>query len=262
MPELPDVEVLSRYVDATSLHRRIDDVHLGERLVTDVSPQTLREHLRGAELEETRRHGKHLFVRVDDDGWLRLHFGMTGTLRAGSGDDPDHTELRLDFADGGHLWFVDPRKFGEISWVRDVSGFVDDQDLGPDPLVDDVDRDQLAERLAGRRGSVKHTLMDQRTLAGMGNVYVDEVLFRVGIHPESATGALGDDRVDALHRALREVIDEAIADRADPERLPDDWLVTHREDGATCPRCGGTIRRLQVSGRSTYACADHQARLG
>lgn len=259
MPELPDVEVFKRYVDSTSLHREIADVLLRERLVEDVSPQRIRDGLRSARLSETRRHGKHLFARAGDDGWLRLHFGMTGWLGAYSeGEDPDHTELRIDFADGSHLAFVDQRKLGAISWIEDVDEFVQEQGLGPDPLVDDLDLSRFTEIVGGRRGTIKSTLMSQDLIAGLGNVYVDEILFQVGAHPEVEAGELADERLAEIRSVMGHVIETAIDRGADVAELPDTWLLPHREEGVACPRCGGEIRHTEVSGRTTYYCGTHQ----
>lgn len=261
MPELPDVEVCKRYLDATSLHRGIDEVLLREQLVEDVPPQRIRDGLRGARLTGTRRHGKHLFVRADDRGWLRLHFGMTGWLEAyEDGEAPEHTELRIDFADGSHLAYVDQRKFGAISWVDDVDDFVEEQGLGPDPLGDDLGPTRFAEIVGGRRGTIKSTLMNQDLLAGLGNVYVDEILFQAGVHPETGSGELTEDQLGELHATMGNVIETAIDRGADVEELPDTWLLPHREEGLACPRCDGEIRHREVAGRTTYFCGSHQAR--
>lgn len=261
MPELPDVEVLRRYVDRTSLHRRIDDL-LVRRQLAEGSPQTVRRHLRGAQLEGTRRHGKHLFVRSSDGGWLRLHFGMTGTLAAYSGeDDPGYTELRLDFADGSHLAYVCQRKLGSIGWVDDVDAFIESHRLGPDPLADSVGKREFTDLVGGRRGSIKSALMNQEVLAGLGNVYVDELLFQAGIHPASNPTSLGEDRLGHLHTTMRRVIDTAIQRGADVARVPNGWLLPHREPDATCPRCGGRIEKIRVGQRATYVCDGHQERI-
>lgn len=262
MPELPDVEILKRYVDATSLHKEVADVMVRAQLVVGSSPQTIRERLRGSELTETRRHGKHLFVHVSDEGWLRLHFGMTGTLEASSGEVPEHTELRLDFEDGTHLAYVNQRKFGEISWVDEVDAFVNEHELGPDPLADDVDRETFGKLIGARRGSIKSTLMNQEVLAGLGNVYVDEILFQARLHPESATEALTAPHLDLLFDTMNQVIDGAIEHQADVERLPEDWLLPNREPDVPCPRGGGQVHTIEVAGRTTYLCPDHQERIG
>lgn len=261
MPELPDVEIFRRYVDATSLHRRVDDLMVRGQLV-EGSPQTIRRHLRGAALEETRRHGKHLFVRSSDDGWLRLHFGMTGGLSAyADGEEPEYTELRLDFEDGSHLAYTSRRRLGEISWVDDVDGFIEEHRLGPDPLADDMTVGEFSDLIGSRKGTVKTALMNQSVLAGLGNVYVDELLFQAGLHPESETSKLGEDDLRRLFRSMRRVMDRAIDRQADPGRLPDTWLLPHREPDVPCPRGDGTIRRWEVGGRATYACDRHQTRV-
>jgi len=258
MPELPDVQVFKELVDATSLHQRIEDVMLREEMVEESSPQKIRDRMRGAELEETRRHGKHLFLKSADDGWLRLHFGMTGDLVSYStGEDPEHTQLRIDFDDGSHLAYTCQRKFGEISWVEDVDSFVEDQQLGPDAL-NDLDLEELRQIVANRRGSIKGTLMSQGAIAGLGNVYVDEILFQSGIHPESSTQKLEPDSVAALFESIQEVSEEAIQARAEVADMPDDWLLPHRGKGSSCPRDGATIEKVEVSGRPTYVCTEHQ----
>lgn len=262
MPELPDVEVHRRYVDATSLHRTIADVFLREELVEDVAPQTIRDHLRGSRLTGTRRHGKHLFLHSSDGGWLRLHFGMTGRLEA-SADLPadDHVHLRMDFVDGARLAYLSDRKLGAISWTDDVDGFVAAAGLGPDAVAEDVDPEVFAERVGTRRGSVKSALMDQQVLAGLGNVYVDEMLFQSGIDPTSSAGGLTHDHLDRLHEVMHHVIEVAVDRQADVDRLPDDWLLPHREPGLGCPRCEGQLRRTEVGGRATYHCPAHQEHL-
>lgn len=245
-------------MDATSLHRAVEEVFLREQLVEATNPQTIRDHLMGNELDSTRRHGKHLFVHAGD-GWLRLHFGMTGYLDATSSDEPeDHTELLLEFEDGRRLSYVNERKFGAVSWADDVDSFVEEHDLGPDPLADRMDRAAFRDRLKDRSGSIKGTLMNQSVVAGLGNVYTDESLFQAGIHPESDTQALSDEEQADLFSVMMRLIDTAIERGADVEELPDSWLLPHREPGQRCPRDGGTIERITVSGRATYLCADHQ----
>ena len=262
MPELPDVQVFKELVDATSLHQSIEDVMLRDEMVEDVAPQTIRDRLRDVELREARRHGKHLFLRAGENGWLRLHFGMTGTLVSYSDEeDPEHTQLRIDFEDGSHLAYVCQRKFGEISWVDDVRAFIDERELGPDALQD-MDAGLFRQILSDRRGSIKGTLMSQDAIAGLGNVYVDEVLFQAGIHPESPTEKLDEDEIVELFGTIQDVSQGAIEARADVDEMPDDWLLPNREEGASCPRDGASIEKIEVSGRPTYLCTGHQELIG
>lgn len=261
MPELPDVEVFKRYLDATALHQTVEEVTVEDPdLLEGVSGDALRRRLRGRELAGTRRHGKYLFAEAAGEGWLVLHFGMTGFLKYFRREDsaPDHPRLLLAFFDGYRLAYDCQRKFGAVGWTGDVDRFVADKGLGPDPLGADFGLAAFRARLDGRRGAIKPTLMNQEVLAGVGNVYSDEILFHAGIHPERKVPDLGEDDVAAIHRALGRVLEEAIRAQVDPHRLPDGYLLPRREEGAGCPRCAGTVRRKKVSGRSAYFCGDHQ----
>jgi len=260
MPELPDVQVFKEYFDATSLHHVIREVHFRDvdELLDDVSRTTLRRHLEGGALRSTRRHGKHLFSRLEGGRWLRLHFGMTGSLRyfkTSSSVAPEYSKLRLVFDNGFQLAYVNARKLGAVGLVSDVDAWVEEAGLGPDALG--LSRESLGRRLEGRRGGVKSTLMNQEVAAGIGNVYADEILFRCGIHPRRKIPDLDEKGIDSLHQGMKEVFQKAIDGRV--ETFPDDFLIQRREEGADCPRCGGRIEKATVAGRSTYFCSRHQA---
>jgi len=257
MPELPDVQVFREYLDATALHRSVATTRVrDELLLEDVSRQALARRLKGRPLEESRRHGKHLFARAADVGWLRLHFGMTGSLefRQNAGALPDHTALSLEFEDGSSLSYLNVRRFGEIGWADDVDGWIEERGLGPDALG--LDLRTFRSILEGRRGTIKGALMDQSAIAGIGNVYGDEVLFQSGVHPRTPVAALDDDTVARIHGCVRPVLAQAIEARV--ESFPGSFLVPRREEGAPCPKCGGTIAKIEVVGRPTYVCPDHQ----
>lgn len=264
IPELPDVQVFKEYVDATSLHRRIEGVEVdAERVLQDVSARSLAATLRGRTPASTRRHGKHLFVELEGgpERWMRLHFGMTGSLEAWRTEPPDaldHVRLRLDFGDGSHLAYRCPRRFGEVGLVETPDDFVRERGLGPDPWPEDFDADAFRRCLEGRRGMIKTTLMNQEVVAGLGNVYVDEILFQAGVHPERTVPDLDGEEVGRIHRVTGRVLRKAVEARARPERMPQRWLVPGREEGRACPRCDGTIEKLEVGGRPTYVCPDHQ----
>lgn len=258
MPELPDVEVERRYLQSTALHRPVAEVHVDrERILDGTTPQALGRRLNGRRFQEARRHGKHLFVGTDDESWLHLHFGMTGTLQFRERDEVEpHARARFVFEDGASLQFVNPRLLGGVSVVPSIERFVREHDLGPDVL--ELTREEFGELVAGRRGMIKTTLMDQSTMAGIGNVYSDEILYHEGIHPKLGTDALDDDALKSLHARTVEVLETAVDAQVDVERMPDDWLLPRREEGADCPRCGGEIVKLDVSGRSAYLCPSCQ----
>lgn len=265
MPELPDVETFRRYVEATALHQKIvtAEVH-APRMLKGVSAARLAGALEGSAFASTARHGKYLFVALGRGGWLLMHFGMTGQLkyRKDGGEALAGARLVVRFANGYCLAGFWTRRLGRIGLVEEPAGFVEAEGLGPDALDSRLDRAAFRKMLGGRRGMVKSALMDQGFIAGIGNIYSDEILFQAGIHPKAAARALDDDRANTLHRALRHVLRLAIERQADPERLPRSWLLPHRREGERCPRCGGAVDQLKVSGRSAYFCPDCQGRAG
>ncbi|MBD3307187.1 Fpg/Nei family DNA glycosylase [candidate division KSB3 bacterium] len=257
MPELPDVEVLKQYVDATSLHQPITGVDVrAEAILEDTSPEKLSSVLHGSSLEQTARHGKHLFIHVDDEPWLGVHFGMTGFFKYFRDEDsePPHTRLVISFDNGYHLAYDSQRKLGKITLIDQVSRYLQEQKLGPDALSPAWDFDAFASALEGRRGMVKTALMNQEILAGIGNIYADEILFHAGISPKSSLSELDEKHLRTLFETMTEVLQTAVDCRADPAQLPDSFLLPHREEGAPCPRCGGTIATVKVSGRTSYYC--------
>ena len=173
MPELPDVEIFKQYLDATSLHQEINRVEVHSTQVLEgISARKLRRRLEGHAFESSRRHGKYLFVRLNEGNWLVLHFGMTGFLRYYKNPEQsgDHTRLRIDFKNGFHLAFDCQRKLGLIDWVEDPKEFIRKKELGDDPLSEHFDLSRFTELLEGKRGSVKSALMNQSVIAGIGNI--------------------------------------------------------------------------------------------
>jgi formamidopyrimidine-DNA glycosylase len=272
MPELPDVETFKRYLDATSLHQRITDVDVCNAYVLkDVSAHELVRELKGRRFESSRRHGKHLFVRADHAIWLRLHFGMTGFLRYFKDEEKTRRPVSAKATAGSHarvvfvfekdprLAFDDQRMFGEIGLVKDVDQFLKKRGLGPDAL--DVDLAEFKNILAKHRRAVKPILLNQKLIAGIGNIYADEILFRARIHPVTQTSAL-EKAVETLFRATRYILQKAIEAKAAVDRMPKSWLLPHRGKGGKCPRCGRKLKSATIGGRTAWFCAHCQRRTG
>ncbi len=263
MPELPDVETFKRYIDSTALHQKISGLEVKDKqVVGPVSFDDLEQALAGYTLERTRRHGKYLFVQINSGRWLLMHFGMTGRLKyfKNPDTDPEYDQLRINFSDGYHLAYVSPRKLGEVSLVEDVDEFLKEQQLGPDALDADFDWAAFEEAFAGRRGMLKPALMNQHIMAGVGNVYSDEIMFQMRLHPRTQISALDSDTLKEVYQTMHRVLEMAIDRQANPNRFPDDYLIPHREMDADCPDCGGKVDRVQVSGRSAYYCPSCQRR--
>jgi formamidopyrimidine-DNA glycosylase len=255
MPELPDVEIFKQYLDATALHQTIDRVELDTTTILEnLSRQTLIQTLNGRRFESTRRHGKHLSVALDRGPYLTLHFGMTGYLKyfKDPDDGPTHVRLLLSFSNGYHLAYVSQRKLGRVGRTDDPEKFIQEKNLGPDAL--ELDLDGFKEVLAGRRGMLKPTLMNQSVLAGLGNVYSDEILYHCGLHPKAKTDSLAAGVREKLFNEMRQTLREAIQDRADPQKFPESWITPRRHKGGECPKGHGPLERIKVAGRGAYYC--------
>jgi formamidopyrimidine-DNA glycosylase len=259
MPELPDVETFKRYLDATSLHQRIVRVEVRNTYVLkNISARELQRKLTRRCFESSRRHGKHLFVRTDGDSWLRFHFGMTGSFCYFKSREktPLHTRLLFSFEKDFQLAFDDQRMFGEIGLIDNVDEFLASRRLGPDALAIDVAR--FRKLFASHQGAVKSALLNQRLLAGIGNIYADEILFRACVHPATNISALNERAVVKLFRALRYILKKAIDARADAERMPRSGLLLRRRKGGRCPRCGRELHSATIGGRTAWFCAHCQ----
>lgn len=255
MPELPDVEVFKRYLDSTALHQKISSTEVkNEKVLGDVSAGELEKELAGKRFESARRHGKYMFVELDGGGWLVLHFGMTGYLKyfKDMEDEPPHDRFLVTFENGFHLAFDCQRMLGKVDLAESPEDLIESEGLGPDPL--ELDFTSFRERLAGKSGAIKPALMDQKVLAGIGNVYSDEILFQTRIHPKKKTGQLDDDVLENLFNETHHVLQTAIEHDANPEDMPDSFLLTRRVEGEECPRNNGKIKKIKVGSRPTYYC--------
>jgi formamidopyrimidine-DNA glycosylase len=271
MPELPDVETFKRYVDATSLHQQILGVDVRNAYVLKgVSKRELAERLKGRCFESSRRHGKHLFVRADDDLWLRMHFGMTGFLHyfkdektpsplSAEASAGKHARVLFVFENDYRLAFIDQRKFGEIGLVKNVDEFLKERGLGTDAL--DVDLAEFKNVLTKHRGAAKSLLMNQKLIAGIGNIYADEILFRARMHPATQISTLRAGAVVKLFRAARYVLGKAITAKADADRMPKSWLLHRRGKRGKCSRCGRELKSARIGGRTAWFCAHCQKRV-
>jgi formamidopyrimidine-DNA glycosylase len=257
MPELPDVEVFKQYVDATALHQEITEVTVRSReVLKGVSSQRLKDQLVSHCFESTRRHGKYLFVHVESGPWLVLHFGMTGFVKYFKDIEnaPPHARLLVSFSNGYHLAYDSQRKLGEILLIDDANEFIRKKRLGPDALDPNFDFDVFRRTLKKGRAMIKSALMNQQRVAGIGNIYSDEILFQARIHPKKKLSHLGEEDHRKIFRAMKEVLEVAIERRTNPEEFPDDYLIPHRHVGERCPNCPGTIEKVKISGRTAYFC--------
>jgi formamidopyrimidine-DNA glycosylase len=261
MPELPEVETFKRYLDSTSLHQRITHVEVRDAYVLKhISARGLARRLKGRRFENSHRHGKHLFVHSGDELWLRLHFGMTGWLQYLKRDEetPNTARVLFRFGSNRRLAFDDQRKFGEVELIKNVDEFLHTRGIGPDAL--EITLSQFKAVLGKHRGAVKAILLNQQLIAGIGNLYADEILFRARMHPATEAARVSDKDFARLFRAMRHVLAKAIALKTDFNRLPKSWLLTHRGKRGRCPHCGRALKSATIGGRTSWFCAHCQKR--
>lgn len=260
MPELPDVESLRHYLDSTALHQTVRQVEVkSEKILSGITAPQLQSALQGRCLQSTRRHGKYLLARLNQGPWLVLHFGMTGRLEyfQDRQREPPHTRLLITFDTGYRLAYDCLRQLGRVTLTEDAEGFIAQKGLGPDALA--LDPGTFQERLRRARGPVKAALMNQGLMAGIGNIYSDEILFQAGISPRTRISRLDERAMERLYHSMREVLETAIRCQADAQRMPSSYLILRRHRGGRCPRCGSGLSRVKLSGRTSYYCSECQS---
>jgi len=268
MPELPEVETVRRRLEPVLTGRRLERVEISDpRLVRPYEPDEVAAELQGERVASVERRGKYLILRFETDRVLLIHLRMTGSLRhssSGLADDRHRRALvRLD--DGSDVAYRDVRRFG--TWLLLEPGELDAYlatRLGEEPLDAVFTAARLGQLLAKRRAPVKAALLDQRTLAGMGNIYVDEALWRARIHPLRPAESLRRDELRRLHRAVRSSLEQGIARQGSTLRdyaLPDGGSGSMQHEfkvygrgGEPCDRCGTPIAKIRVAGRGTWFC--------
>lgn len=284
MPELPEVETVRRGIEAQVVGRRIERVEIGrERSVRRTGPEPVIEGLTGAMLTAATRRGKYLVCPLDSGDAVMIHLRMSGRVLVRPAGEPRpphcHVVLHLAARPGGmrdEMWFVDPRTFGEVvvfDPTRADETVPELSRLGPDPVLDRFDGEVLAERLRGRRAPIKQVLLDQRVVAGIGNIYADEVLHRARVRGDRPADRLSRRTLTRLAEAVVEVMHAAI--EAGGSTLDDTQYVDvsgatgsyqheHRvygREGEPCLTCGkGVIRRAMRGGRSSSWCPVCQPR--
>jgi formamidopyrimidine-DNA glycosylase len=292
VPELPEVETVCRQLEPELEGRRIEALEVYDaRWSRPVAPEELADAVSGRTIEGLGRRGKYLLLGLSGGQTLVMHLRMTGNLilvePGGEAIDPSegrrlyegersteerHLRARFRLDDGREVWFTDPRRFGEARLLDDdrLDAHFEPR-LGVEPLSAKFTPEALGEIAAGRSAPLKSFLLDQKGIAGVGNIYADEALFRARLHPLSPAGSMKPEHLEALRdgvvTALEAGIDGGGASiddyrdgRGERGRMQDEFLV-HTREGEPCPRGDGTIERIVVAGRSTYFCPGCQARL-
>ncbi|CAL68156.1 DNA-formamidopyrimidine glycosylase family protein [Christiangramia forsetii] len=257
MPELPEVAYQKIYVDSTSLHHKIVKVDMGADKIFQSPKSEFEATLLKNEFVSSTQIGKYLLLKLKEKGYLVVHFGMTGKMDYFQHDEiQKHAQLTLTFEDGGKLSFVCPRKFGKLFLTTSPDEFRKKQKLGPHAT--EISEEDFHNLFDGKRGSVKTALMDQSFIAGLGNLYVDEILFQSGIHPKSKSENLSDKDLSNMFKNMVAILETVTKSKTEGNPIPDTYLRNHRNEGEACPIAKGKIKMIKVGGRSTYFCSECQ----
>ena len=290
MPELPEVETVVRQLEPEVEGHRIERLEvIDARWSRPVPPRELGAAVGGSTIEGLGRRGKYILMHLDGARTLVMHLRMTGNLVLREGEemlDPSegrrlyesersieerHLRARFVLDDGRELWFTDPRRFGEAFLIDDSRLEERFAKLGIEPFSPEFTAAALGAMAAGRTAPLKSFLLDQSGVAGVGNIYADEALFRAELHPLSPAGSMKPEHLQALRDAVVAALEAGIDAggssiddyrdaRGEKGTMQDEFLV-HTRESEECRRCGGTIVRIVVGGRSTYFCPSCQVRL-
>lgn len=257
MPELPEITLFRNYIQETSLNKTIKKLEFPDASLLQSSQVAFKKALVGEKFKSAERLGKYLAIKTGVNSSLIFHFGMTGKLEYYANQDPPkYSKMIIYFEDDYRLAYTCSRKLGKIFLAEDLKKFQEENEIGKDAL--EVSEKHFLELLEGKTGSIKGVLMDQHVMSGIGNVYSDEMLYQSEIHPKSKTSNLSASEKKKLYKKLKHVLEMAIKKEGVRKDFPKSWLSQHRDDGAACPKCDEKVRKIKVSGRSTYFCPSCQ----
>ena len=273
MPELPEVETIRRQLAPHLEGRTLQRVEIRDyRWTMPAPPELIAAELTGARVERLGRRGKYLLWELDHDRHLLVHLRMTGALLFDPEQEPPHTRVRFELDDGHVLIYVDPRRFGTGTLLLCTQARDEylARRLGVEPFMPEFTANHLRQLARGRTAPIKSFILDQRRIAGVGNIYADEALHRAGIHPLRHAGELKPAQWRALKDAIEVTLSAGIDAKGasiDDYRHIDgamgtfqDLFLVHTRAGEACPTCGHEIRKLVVGGRGTYVCERCQPR--
>jgi formamidopyrimidine-DNA glycosylase len=260
VPELPEVAQAAAVLERAALGRAIVALRLLHPSLVRGMSRAERARVAGRRIMRVARRGKHQLLVLDDASALHVHFRMSGDWHVGQVDHPlpRYTRAALDLDDGARISLVDPRALATLTLHRDASAAL--PVLGPEPQERSLHATYLRQGLARRRGAIKPALLDQRLIAGLGNIYAAEALWLARINPVVSARSLSAARVQRLIEAIRETIRLASAEPGRYSNGAAASLAVYDREGAACPRCSSAIRRIIQAGRSTYYCAACQRR--
>ena len=253
MPELPEVNTFQRYFDQTAIDQKIKEVVVhDDKIIRNVSGDEFADLLKNKIFTGSYRRGKYLFGILNNGHHVLLHFGMTGDLVYYSDpmEQPKHERFAFHFKDGFILGFDCPRKFARICYITNLEAYLKKIKLGED--AQRISLSYFLEQLKGRKGSIKGFLLNQAILAGMGNLYADQVCYQTRVHPESICGKIPLKKQEEIYATMQEVLEVAIAKSIDYKSNDFDDQFSWRTDGSKAPNGRSKVSSQKIAGRTTY----------
>lgn len=257
MPELPDVEIFKREAKKALLHK-INVVKILDDKVVAQSPKKFNTLLTDHAFTKLKRKEKYLFLYANEFAIVSIHFGMTGYLQYLPEEeaDPDYTAVQFIFDNQHKLDYISKRKLGKLEVVNDEQRFLQEKDVGKDAF--DIEEEEFIKAIKSKSSTIKSALMDQSAIAGIGNVYSDEILYQAQINPMMMVKELNRRQLKNLFYYTKSVLNTAIEREVDITKFPEHYLIRHRKAKARCPVCNGPIKSVKVNGRSCYYCENCQ----
>ncbi|MFX1452517.1 MAG: Fpg/Nei family DNA glycosylase [Promethearchaeota archaeon] len=257
MPELPEVETFKRYLDKTSLNQEIKSLNVLDNRILNVDEVILKNLVVNQKFLSSTRHGKYLLVNIGK-GYLVMHFGMTGDLEYyhDSDEEPNYSKVIFHFTNGFSLAYISIRMFGNVDIAESVESFITKKKLGPDAFKMSFEQFKLA--LNRRNAILKNALLNQSFVAGIGNIYSDEILFKSKLNPKTTLDSLDENKIKELYTNIKEVLQFGIEKEGDLSVYPNSFLIPHRKKEEHCPVCDHELERIELSGRRGFFCPSCQ----
>ena len=257
MPELPEVETYKRYLDDSSLNQIITSVKVIDNRVLNIDESYLKKFVMGNKFKSSIRHGKYILV-ILEQGYLVMHFGMTGDLEYYNkkDDEPKFSKVIFRFENDFNLAYISRRMFGRIDIAESIEDFIEKKNLGPDAYK--MSLEEFKGALKRRSGIAKNLLLNQSFVAGIGNIYSDEILFKTKLYPKVKIDSLDESKIKELFINIKEVLQVGIDRKGDLGTYPNNFLIPHRKNEDRCPLCDYEIKRYEISGRHGFYCPNCQ----
>lgn len=259
MPELPEVNTFKKYFDGTSLHQKILDVSISDgKIIRNIGEDDFVDNLVGRTFIDSKRRGKYLFGQLDNKTHVLFHFAMTGDFKYYSEDEdrPKYERFHILFDGGSKLGFDCMRKFARIEYIEDLDIYIENLGLGMDAL--EISEAELLQHMEGRSTSIKGFLLNQKLVAGVGNLYADEICYQTKVHPGSKVKDLPKKKRKEIFHSMQSILSIAIERAAHYKDYPEDWFWKWRVKGGESEK--GEIMVEKIAGRTTYYVKGWQRR--